>query len=212
MACVSDRKEENMTEEELIRRIREKTAGVSRGLITIDGPCATGKTTMAGRIGAAVGAWVLHTDDFVIPHREKTAERLAIPGGNSDTERIVREIIAPWKAGEAVRYRRYNFMEDRMREAEEIPAGYTALILEGSYCNMPGIREAADIRIFVEAGWSTREARLRERESPESLARFYSRWIPLEDDYFAAYGLPDEGCIRIDGGGFSFPGKESIIT
>ena len=32
-------------------------------------------------------------------------------------------------------------------------------------------------------------------ESPESLAMFRKRWIPLEDAYFAAFGLPDAGCI-----------------
>jgi len=44
-----------------------------------------------------------------------------------------------------------------------------------------------------------RESRLRERESPESLKRFYDRWIPLEEAYFAAYDLPDPDCILIVG-------------
>ena len=39
--------------------------------------------------------------------------------------------------------------------------------------------------------------RLRRRESAESLQRFFDRWIPLENAYFAAYALPDESCIRI---------------
>ena len=43
----------------------------------------------------------------------------------------------------------------------------------------------------------SRLERLRRRESAESLQRFFDRWIPLEDAYFSAYGLPDESCIRI---------------
>jgi 16S rRNA (cytidine1402-2'-O)-methyltransferase len=42
-----------------------------------------------------------------------------------------------------------------------------------------------------------RRARLEKRESPDSLRRFDLRWIPLENAYFEAYHLPDEGCIRI---------------
>ncbi len=43
----------------------------------------------------------------------------------------------------------------------------------------------------------TRLERLRQRESPESLQRFFDRWIPLENAYFAAYALPDKDCILI---------------
>ena len=50
-------------------------------LITIDGPCASGKTTLAGKLSAALSCDVLHTDDFVVPHARKTAERLSVPGG-----------------------------------------------------------------------------------------------------------------------------------
>ena len=45
-------------------------------------------------LAEALGAAVVHTDDFVVPHAMKTKERLAIPGGNypgtgEDTEKIV---------------------------------------------------------------------------------------------------------------------------
>ena len=40
-------------------------------LITIDGPCASGKTTLAEKLGLLLHAPVIHTDDFVIPSRAK---------------------------------------------------------------------------------------------------------------------------------------------
>ena len=54
---------------------------------------------------------------------------------------------------------------------------------------------------------SVREARLRKRESPVFLRGFYERWIPLENAYFEAYGLPDEACtvIRQDPDSLFFP-------
>lgn len=162
-------------------------------LITLDGPCVSGKTTLAGELAAAFGAAVIHTDDFVIPHAQKTRERLAVPGGNCDVERLVREVVAPFKAGDPVRYRRYDCMADCLQPEEELPFA-PCLILEGCYCNLPAIRAYADARLFLDAPWEIRERRLLERESAASMQRFLDRWIPLENAYFEAYHLPDAQC------------------
>ena len=87
-------------------------------LITLDGPCASGKTTLAKKLAAVFEAALVHTDDFVVPHAQKTAARLAIPGGNCDAERLVKEVAAPWKRGESVKYRRYDCGLDRLLPEE----------------------------------------------------------------------------------------------
>ena len=184
-------------DQEILCGITEKIRTRRHPLITIDGPCASGKTTLAAQLAELLPASVIHTDDYVIPHAQKTAERLAIPGGNCDSERIVREILIPWKNGTPVRYRRYDCMRDCLLPEETLPDG-KALILEGCYSNLPRIRQEADVRIFLDVSREVQEARLRNRESPESLRRFYDRWIPLEDAYFAAYGMHDSGCIVIN--------------
>ena len=179
-------------------RVARASAGQARVLATLDGPCCAGKTTLAAELAGVLEAAVLHTDDFVVPHAAKTAERLAIPGGNCDWERLVREVLAPWKAGEDPRVRRYDCVRDRLHEPEALPA-CRVLLLEGSYCNLPAVRALADARLFLATPEAVRMERLRERESEESLRQFYGRWIPLEEAYFAAYGLPDEGCVLIGG-------------
>ncbi len=176
---------------------RMQTSG-ERLLITLDGPCASGKSTLAKMLADDLHAPLVHTDDYVIPHREKTPERLAIPGGNCDAERLVREIIRPWKEGFPVRYRRYDCRADCLLPEESLPESST-LILEGCYCNLPPLRAYADLRFFLETSAELREARLKKRESPESLRRFHERWIPLENAYFEAFGLPDAGCILLRG-------------
>ena len=186
------------TVEQCAERIRESIGGTEFPLITMDGPCASGKTTAARKLAEALRGFVIHTDDFVIPHAQKTAERLAIPGGNCDAERLLREVILPWKSGRPVRYRRYDCRAKRLRDWETAEAG-KVLILEGSYCNLPVIREHADVRIFVDTPPEIREERLKARESPESYQRFQDMWIPLENAYFSAYGLPDPGCLRLKG-------------
>ncbi len=169
---------------------------MKRFLITIDGPCASGKTTLAENLADAVHASVIHTDDFVIPHARKTIERLSVPGGNCDLERLMEEVILPWKSGRIVRYHRYDCRADCLC-SEETLSESSILILEGCYSNLPGID--ADMRIFLNTPGKVREARLIERESPEALQRFRERWIPLENAYMKAYGLPDNQCIIWDG-------------
>ena len=182
---------------EAVRSIAEKGADSGRLLITLDGPCASGKTTLSQKLARVFRGEVVHTDDFVIPHALKTPERLAVPGGNCDAERLAKEVVIPLKNGAPVRYRKYDCRKDVLLPEEQLPDS-RILILEGSYCNLPPIRETADLRIFLNTPREIREARLKERESPESLTRFHEKWIPLENAYFEAYSLPDPGCLVID--------------
>lgn len=181
---------------EALPAIARAQAGTDRLLVTLDGPCASGKTTLARSLAQMLRAPVVHTDEFVIPHARKSPERLAIPGGNCDAERLAAEVLSPWKRGEPVRFRRYDCRADAMLLAESMPPA-RALILEGSYCNVPALRAFADVRLFLDVPWPVREARLRARETSGYLQSFYDRWIPLENAYFTAYGLPDAGCAVI---------------
>ena len=69
-----------------------------RLLITIDGPCGSGKSTLADALSAALNAPIVRMDDFFLPHALKTPQRLAIPGGNVDLERLMQEVIIPFAA------------------------------------------------------------------------------------------------------------------
>ena len=185
-------------EQELLRKIIRRIREQDHPLVTIDGPCASGKTTLAERLAEKLPAAVVHTDDYVIPHAMKTADRLAVPGGNCDADRLLREVILPWKQRRPVRIRRYDCKADLFLPEEALP-DREILILEGCYCNLPQIRQVADMRIFLDTPREVREARLLRRETPESLKRFHERWIPLEEAYFEAFRLPDAGCIVISG-------------
>jgi len=183
-------------DQDILTAIMEKIQLSRHPLVTIDGPCASGKTTLAEHLAEMLPAAVVHTDDYVVPHALKTADRLAIPGGNCDVERLVTEVVIPWKQHLPVRMRRYDCKADLLLPEESLPEK-DILILEGSYCNLPAIRQEADLRIFLDISREDQMARLLQRETPESLKRFEDRWIPLEEAYFAEYRLPDDGCIVI---------------
>ena len=127
-----------------IRRISWEKGCTDRLLITLDGPCASGKTTLAHKLSRVFQAPVIHTDDFVIPHAQKTQERLAIPGGNCDAERLVEEVLKPWKQGTSVKYRKYDCFSDCLQPEETLQNG-EMLIMEGCYCNLPQIRRYAAV-------------------------------------------------------------------
>ena len=69
-----------------------------RLLVTIDGPCGSGKSTLADALSDALSAPIIRMDDFFLPHALKTPQRLAIPGGNVDLERLMQEVIIPGSA------------------------------------------------------------------------------------------------------------------
>ncbi|MBR4458126.1 MAG: hypothetical protein IKS31_04110 [Clostridia bacterium] len=181
---------------EAVCRIARLKREKKRVTVTLDGPCASGKTTIAQKLAEICDAAVLHTDDFVIPHAQKTPGRLAVPGGNCDSERIAAEVLAPWAAGKTPVFRRYDCHADCLLPPETLP-DRPVLLLEGSYCNLPALRAYADLRLFADTPEDVRTERLLRRESPASMEMFRTRWIPLENAYFTAFGLPDADCIRV---------------
>ena len=128
----------------------EQLPQTDRVLITIDGPCGSGKSTLAAALAEKLSCPVVHMDDYVIPHAQKTPERLAIPGGNADQERL------------------------------------------------PDSAAHATVRLFLTIEPEEQQRRLLWRVGAERLTAFNARWIPLEQAYFAAFGLPDGGCIVLD--------------
>ena len=60
--------------------------------VAIDGPCASGKSTLGALLRGVYGANLFHMDDYFLPFARKTPERLAEPGGNVDYERFFAEV------------------------------------------------------------------------------------------------------------------------
>ncbi|MBQ8555184.1 MAG: AAA family ATPase [Clostridia bacterium] len=170
----------------------------SRILISIDGPCGSGKTTLAQELADMLSAPVIHMDDFSIPHAQKTPERLRIPGGNADVERFLREVLHPILRTGRASYRPYLCHSDAYGESIPIPES-RCYIIEGSYSMMPEIAEHVDVHVFLRITPEEQQKRILNRGGEEKLAQFNKRWIPLENAYFAAYHLPDARCICIPG-------------
>lgn len=170
-----------------------------RLLVCIDGPCASGKTTLARLLQQVLDAAVIPMDDFFLPHARKTAQRLSQPGGNADHERLVAQCLVPWTARQPIVYRPYDCHRDALGDEIAVPDRRITLV-EGSYSLLPDIACHADLRVFLQISPGEQLQRIRLRNGEDGLATFVQRWIPLEQAYFAALQLPDEGCTVVSTG------------
>ena len=167
--------------------LREK----GRAVIAIDGRCGSGKTTLAGLLAAQWDCTLLHADDFFLRPEQRTPARLAQPGGNFDRERFYAEALAPLLAGRDALYRPYDCHAGCLRPPVAAPLR-PVILAEGSYCCHPDLWGCYDLHVFVTAPLDVRLARLARRPGVD-LAAFRTRWIPLEEAYFAAERL-EERC------------------
>lgn len=174
----------------VIAETERRLAAQGRALVVLDGPCGSGKTTLAGALGELYHTDPIRMDDFFLPAGLRTPERLERPGGNVHFERFQEEVLDGLARGGDVPYHRYD-----CHSGELLPvthrAGRVALI-EGSYSHHPFFREAYEalgaLRVFVNATEGERLRRLAARE-PGRLNDFLNRWIPLEKTYFEAYDI-----------------------
>lgn len=173
---------------------REKKAEGRSCVIAIDGPCASGKTTLAERLAAATGAGIVHMDDFFLPVELRTKERLGEPGGNVHYERFLEEVIPALLRGGDFAYRRFDCGRMEMGEWRQIRAA-EAVIVEGSYSCHPKLGDYMDLRIFLEIDGKLQRERILRREGKEAAERFWKRWIPMEELYLETYRIRERADI-----------------
>ncbi len=164
-------------------------------LIAIDGPCASGKSTLAELIAARYACNVFHTDDFFLRPEQKTPERLREVGGNIDRERLCKEILMPLRKNTSVLYRAYSCKTQTISDGIEIPFHRLNLI-EGSYSLHPELRQFYDLKIVLHISDAQQLQRLQRREDPESFKCFCERWIPFEKEYAAQSNLFQAADLR----------------
>lgn len=165
-------------------------------LVCIDGPCASGKTTLAKQLVRLTDAACVPMDDFYLPHAQKTPERLALPGGNADIARLNTEVLRPWRARKPIHYRPYLCGEDAFGPPVAVP-DRPLLLLEGSYSLHPAVSVHAGLEVFLTVDPAVQRERLLTREGPAGLDAFLTRWIPLEAAYHRAFALPEGRFARL---------------
>ena len=174
--------------EQLLENVKQQVDGLLAGnelvLVAIDGPCTSGKTTLAAQLARSYDCNVFHMDDFFLRPEQRTPERFAQIGGNVDYERFLEEVLLPLKAGKPFSYHPFDCSTFALGEAVRV-SPKKLNIIEGTYSHHPYFGDPYDLKLVLHVDEATQHQRILQR--PAFLhKRFFEEWIPMENRYFAA--------------------------
>ena len=154
-------------------------------LVGIGGRGGSGKSSLARRF---VGVQVVGTDEFW-------------DGSDFELTRLRREVVDPLLRGEEARYHGFDWTAQRPFADERVvrPAG--VVVVEGVCALHRSLRDAYDLRIWVEAPRDVRLARGVARDGEESRSTWEEVWIPNEDRYVERDDPISAAHLIVDGGG-----------
>lgn len=156
--------------------------------VAIDGRAAAGKTTLAAKLSAVVGAPVIHMDDFFLPPELRTQARLETPGGNVHHERFAAEVLPYLHRREAFSYTAFDCSTMTYGAKRPIEAADWRIV-EGSYSCHPALGDYAVVRVFCDVKPVKQLQRIRKRNGLEMTRKFAGWWIPMEERYFDAFSV-----------------------
>lgn len=165
----------------LEQKLRQQESVVA----AVDGPSASGKTTLAKALADRYGGRIVAMDDFFLPPALRTPARYETPGGNVHYERFLEEVAPGLRTGSrggAIEYRPFDCSV--MQYGAPRSLEWTPLtIVEGSYSLHEHLRALYDVTVFLTVDPDVQRSRLLEREGSDRLPEFLRRWIPLEQLY-----------------------------
>ena len=156
-------------------------------LVCIDGPAGSGKTTLAARLGDALGAAVLHLDDLYE----------GWSGLDGVFDRLEEQVLAPLATGRSGRYQRYDWEAGHFAEWRDVPLS-EHLVVEGCGSAPAALADRAVLVVWADAPAPVRLARGLARDG-EHMRAEWVRWQELEDVHFAREGTRERAEVLVDG-------------
>lgn len=168
--------------------------------VGIDGPGASGKSTLATGLAAVLPEAVLvAVDDFYRP--ESDSKRSAFEAaGLFDLPRLASQVLIPHTEGRDLHYQRYDWETGTLGDWVHEASG-TPLIAEGIYSTHQTLRDFYDLRIWVTTPRAVRLARGIERDGEEARSKWVDVWMPAEDRYIEFQAPQDHAHLVLDGSG-----------
>lgn len=154
-------------------------------IIAIDGPSCSGKTTFSNYLSKNV----VHIDDFYLPLNLRTKEIMDTLGGNINFNRLIKEIIIPYKDNKEIIYRPYDCHKCKYLEPIKL-ANNENLIIEGAYSHHPILSKYIDYKIFIGIDSNTQRKRILIRNK-DNANDFFNIWLKREEDYFKQLNIKE---------------------
>ena len=180
----------------LQQKIEERKARKTPVLVALEGGSASGKSTLGAELARQLGATLIHMDDFFLPLELRMEERLQQPGGNVHYERFAEEVLPYLKETDAFAYGIFDCGRMDYHGRREIGSGHIRIV-EGSYSCHPFFGEYPDIRVFSDVASEEQMQRIVKRNGTQMAEMFRTRWIPMEEAYFAHYKIKENADIII---------------
>jgi len=162
----------------ILSELKSEVKNKKKILIAIDGPGGAGKSTFAELIKKEIPLFdVVKMDDFYLP----SAERGSKGYHNFHVEKLVEEVITPFMNDEAIKYSKYNWIEDKIEGEYTVSGNY--LIIEGVYSTSDQLKDYYDKKIWVDCHRDIRLHRGLVRDGEKAYKQWVDEWMPLEDKY-----------------------------
>ena len=156
-------------------------------LVGIGGRGGSGKSTLARTF---VGAQIVGTDEFW-------------DGADFELTRLRHEIVGPLLRGEQARYHGFDWRAQQPFDEERVVRPEGVVVVEGVCALHRSLRDAYDLRIWVEAPREVRLARGIARDGEAARSTWEEVWIPNEDRYVERDDPVSAAHLIVDGSGLS---------
>jgi uridine kinase len=156
-------------------------------VVAIDGRSGSGKTSLAARLAAELGAPVVTLEDLYG----------GWDGLERGIDRLVSEVLEPLAAGLAARVPKYDWLAGTWAAPWVLePPG--VLIVEGVGAGARRAAAYASLLIWVEAAESVRKQRALDRDG-QAFAPHWDRWAAQEDAVLDRERTAERADIVVDG-------------
>jgi energy-coupling factor transporter ATP-binding protein EcfA2 len=177
-------------------------------IVAVDGRSASGKSTLANRLSAAVPASaVVSTDDIAWHHSYFGWAELLATG-----------VLQPCRRGEAVSYRPRAWQERGRAGAIEVPAGRELLIVEGVGAGRRELTDLLDAVVWVQSDFELAERRGLARDiakgingDEEETVSFWHEWMAEEVVFLAQQRPWERACVVVAGTSCSRIGPDQTL-
>ena len=180
----------------LYEEIEKQIKGNKKVIVAIDGPSASGKSTLGNLLVSKFDGILFHTDNYFLSKERKTKERLAESGGNVDYERLKSEIMNNLDS-DYIKSDNFNCVTNTL-ESSNLIKNKQVIIVEGAYSMHKALYPYYTLTVFLEIEAHLQKDRILARNGKDMLERWEKEWIPLENYYFTTEDLKNKADIVID--------------